>query len=263
MLRTALLAEPGLARDSSLTRALATQGIPLEDEPEADWADAVRDRVESLRQEARLELARDRWRGLGRAHPEEVLQAWQACFESDTACEEAASALMRTYLAQRRRPQAVAVYERCSDALFGLGLKMSCELEDLRAATDGAASLQDNTAWVAGGRPATRRGEERRLVTVAVVEVSPSASARMPIPRICEVVGVGLARTISEAEAFGGSVMSISGPVMTLLFGVPQTYEDDPERALRAAVRVVASVSGTHGKGGHGVPDTEATPLRM
>ena len=69
MLRTALLAEPGLARDSSLTRALATQGIPLEDEPEADWADAVRDRVESLRQEARLELARDRWRGLGRPIP--------------------------------------------------------------------------------------------------------------------------------------------------------------------------------------------------
>ena len=68
-LRTALLAEPGLARDSNIVQTLATRGIALEDELEAEWADAVQDRVEYLRQEARLELARDRWRGIGRPVP--------------------------------------------------------------------------------------------------------------------------------------------------------------------------------------------------
>ena len=38
--------------------------------------------VEYLRQEARLELARDRSHGVGRSHPEEVLKAWQACLEA-------------------------------------------------------------------------------------------------------------------------------------------------------------------------------------
>ena len=64
-----------------------------------------------------LELARDRARGIGNAHPEEVIQAWQACVEADPTCEEAASALVRLYLAQDRRPLALAVYERCRGAL--------------------------------------------------------------------------------------------------------------------------------------------------
>ena len=42
-----------------------------------------------------------------------MLQAWQACLEADPTDEEAASALMRLYVAQGRRPLAVAVYERC------------------------------------------------------------------------------------------------------------------------------------------------------
>ena len=99
---------------AALVEALSTGGVPLEDEPEAEWAARVRERVEYLRQEARLELARDRSRGVGRAHPEEVLQAWQACLEADPTDEEAASALMRLYVAQGRRPLAVAVYERCA-----------------------------------------------------------------------------------------------------------------------------------------------------
>ena len=77
-LDAALRATPGHGRDAALVKVLSTGGVPLEDEPEAEWAAPVRERVEYLRQEARLELARDRSRGVGRAHPEEVLQAWQA-----------------------------------------------------------------------------------------------------------------------------------------------------------------------------------------
>ena len=58
--RAALKAAPGPGRDAALVDVLSTNGVPLEDEPEAEWAARVRERVEYLRQEARLELARDR-----------------------------------------------------------------------------------------------------------------------------------------------------------------------------------------------------------
>ena len=111
-LRAALSAPPGQGRDDALAGALSCSGDPLEDEPDAEWAERVRERLEYLRQEARLELARDRLRGMGRARPDEVVQAWQACLEADATDEEAASALMRLYTAQGRRAQACAVYER-------------------------------------------------------------------------------------------------------------------------------------------------------
>jgi adenylate cyclase len=261
-LRRALLADPGMPRDSSLVQALEVRGVPLEDEPEAEWAHAVRARIGCVRQQARLELARDRWRGVGRARPEEVLDAWQACFEADATCEEAASALMRIYLAQSRRAPAVAVYERCSGALSTLGLKVPCELEELRTVVDRAASLDDHTSAPGVGRPAIRPGEERRRVTVAVVEFSPVGLGPHADPEdVREVVGAGLARTASEVEVFSGTVMSISGPVMTLLFGVPHTHEDDPERALRAAVRVLASVGRQGGKShGYAIDRAELPP---
>ena len=120
-LRAALQAPPGQGRDAALVEVLSTGGAPLEDELEAEWAARVRERVEYLRQEARLELARDRSRGVGRARPEEVLQAWQACLEADPTDEEAAAALMQLYVAHGRRPAAVAVYERCRAALADLG----------------------------------------------------------------------------------------------------------------------------------------------
>ncbi len=68
-LHAALQASPGPGRDVSLVEVLSTHGAPLEDEPEAEWAARVRERVEYLRQEARLELARDRSAALGAPVP--------------------------------------------------------------------------------------------------------------------------------------------------------------------------------------------------
>ena len=89
-----------------------------------------------------------------------MLQAWQACLEADPTDEEAAAALMRLYVAQGRRPLAVATYERCSAALADLGLKTSPALEELRASADSAlsdarpASLVGRPAATVGGRSA-------------------------------------------------------------------------------------------------------------
>jgi DNA-binding SARP family transcriptional activator len=84
-LRAALALDPGRDRDAQLSAALASPDELLADEPYADWAQRPRERLESLRQEARLALARDRSRGAGQARPEAVLAAWEACFEHDPA----------------------------------------------------------------------------------------------------------------------------------------------------------------------------------
>ena len=59
-LRAGLAMAPGKDRDETLAAALAEDGELLADEPYADWAAGPRERLDALRQEARLALARDR-----------------------------------------------------------------------------------------------------------------------------------------------------------------------------------------------------------
>jgi DNA-binding SARP family transcriptional activator len=65
-LRAGLAMDPGPDRDERLSSALAHDGELLEDEPYADWAARTRERLEALRQQARLALARDRAKGQAR-----------------------------------------------------------------------------------------------------------------------------------------------------------------------------------------------------
>ena len=99
------------------------------------------------------------------------------------------------------------------------------------------------TSPLSAGLGAVRSGEERRLVSAVFVELSPVGLGAQADPEdLRELIGVGLAEAISEAEQFGGTVASVSGFGMSVLFGAPQSHEDDPERALRAALRIVGAV---------------------
>ena len=137
-LRAGLSMPPGQERDDALAAALEDDGELLPDEPYADWADRGRDRLNSLRQEARLALARDRAKGAGRASTDDVAAAWLSCLDHDPACEEAAGALIRGYVAAGRPEQAARVFERCRTALEGLGLRISPSLERIYASAAAA-----------------------------------------------------------------------------------------------------------------------------
>ncbi len=229
-LRAALAMGPGRERDDLLVAALAEDGELLADEPYADWALRPRERLDALRQEARLTLARDRAKGAGRAAA--ATQAWEACFEHDQASEEAAVALVLAYSAQGRRELAVRVYERCAAALDELGLRISPSLAEAFAAAATETS-----------RPVAPR-EELRTVSVLFAEVA--APAGLSLETLRDTVSASLAAVIAEVEALGGTVTSVSGSGVQAMFGAPQAHEDDPERAVRAAFRALnAAAAGT------------------
>jgi len=240
---------PGQARDDALAAALADDTELLPGEPYADWADRARDRLNELRQEARLALARDRAKGAGQSGPDDVAAAWLACLDHDPACEEAAGALIRAALAQGRPEQAARVFERCRVALEQLGLRISPSLERIYAPAivAHAAEPPPPPELVPPAAPARSPREERRPVTVLFAEVAAPAglAGTIGLEALRDLVGGSLAVVIAEVEALGGIVTSVSGRGLQAMFGAPEAHEDDPERAVRAAYRALSATAGT------------------
>ena len=54
-------------------------------------------------------------------------------------------------------------------------------------------------------------------------------------------------------EAYGGTVEKFIGDAVVAVFGVPALHEDDPERAVRAGLRLVDEVDALPGIGGQAV----------
>jgi DNA-binding SARP family transcriptional activator/tetratricopeptide (TPR) repeat protein len=238
-LRAALSMPAGQDRDDRFVAALAEEAELLADEPYADWALRPRERLEALRQEARLTLARDRAKGAGRSRPEALVQAWESCFEHDPASEEAAGALIRAYFGQGRRELAVRSYERCRAALEELGLGLSPSLEEVYA----TAAFQ--TTASPAPAPTAMREELRTVSVLSAAVAAPAGLARkLGLEGLRDVVAGSLAAVIAEVEELGGTVTSVSGGGLQAIFGAPEAHEDDPERAVRAAFRAMTAVAG-------------------
>ncbi|HEX4288959.1 MAG TPA: AAA family ATPase, partial [Trebonia sp.] len=254
-LRAGLAMSAGQLRDDALGCALAEDGELLADEPYAEWAIRVRERYETLGQAARLALARDRAMGAGRAGRDDVLAAWQSCLDHDPASEEAAGALIRAYLSEGRPELAARVFERCRVALEQLGLRISPSLERLygpaRDPRPAALPPVPETARPApsaagaAGSPLPIPREERRPVSVLYAEVAAPAglAGAIGLETLRELVGGSLAAVITEVEALGGTVTSVSGRGLQAMFGAPQAHEDDPERAVLAAFRALTAAA--------------------
>jgi ABC-type oligopeptide transport system substrate-binding subunit/class 3 adenylate cyclase len=95
---------------------------------------------------------------------------------------------------------------------------------------------------VSGGGTTVR--EERRFVTALFADLvgSTTLAERLEPEELKLVVGDAVGRIVTAVEAFGGTVKDLAGDGVLALFGAPVAHEDDPERALLAALRIVDDV---------------------
>jgi class 3 adenylate cyclase len=87
---------------------------------------------------------------------------------------------------------------------------------------------------------------ERRQVTVMFSDLvgSTALSARMDPEDLREVISAYQKCGADTVQRFGGFVAKYMGDGVLVYFGYPQAHEDDTERAVRAGLELVASVSG-------------------
>ncbi len=90
------------------------------------------------------------------------------------------------------------------------------------------------------GPEATAAREERKVVTVLFCDlVGFTAKAEQLDPEeVRAVLRPYHDRVRAELERYGGTVEKFIGDAVMALFGAPTTHEDDPERAVRAALAI-------------------------
>src|SRR5262245_47693826 len=87
--------------------------------------------------------------------------------------------------------------------------------------------------------------EERKVVSVVFVDlVGSTARAESSDPEdVRRLLRVYHERARDELEGFGGRVEKFIGDAVVAVFGAPVAHEDDPERAVRAAIAVREAVA--------------------
>jgi class 3 adenylate cyclase/tetratricopeptide (TPR) repeat protein len=82
--------------------------------------------------------------------------------------------------------------------------------------------------------------EERKVVTVLFADLVgfTSRSERLDPEDVRALLSPYYARLRTELERFGGTVEKFIGDAVVALFGAPVAHEDDPERAVRAALAI-------------------------
>src|SRR5918999_431843 len=91
----------------------------------------------------------------------------------------------------------------------------------------------------------TARAEERKVVSVVFVDlVGSTARAETSDPEdVRALLRVYHEQARDELEKFGGTVEKFIGDAVVAVFGAPLAHEDDPERAVRAALAVRTAVA--------------------
>ncbi|MET1232648.1 MAG: adenylate/guanylate cyclase domain-containing protein, partial [Candidatus Limnocylindrales bacterium] len=92
--------------------------------------------------------------------------------------------------------------------------------------------------------PAAEPARERKMATMLFADlVGSTAMAETHDPEIVSrLVGGVFERLAEEVRRYEGTIEKFAGDAMLAVFGVPAIHEDDPERAVRAALEMQAAV---------------------
>jgi class 3 adenylate cyclase len=85
------------------------------------------------------------------------------------------------------------------------------------------------------------RPDELRPITALFADISGSTGLgeRLAPDEVKALIGECVTRMSRAVEEYGGTVQAYQGDGICAYFGVPVAHEDDPERAARAALRIV------------------------
>ena len=91
---------------------------------------------------------------------------------------------------------------------------------------------------------AVAQSEERKVVTVLFADLVgfTSRSERMDVEDVRGTLAPYHALLRDQLEHYGGTVEKFIGDAVMALFGAPVAHEDDPERAVRAALAIRAAI---------------------
>ncbi|MDX6516511.1 MAG: hypothetical protein QOH73_2177, partial [Gaiellaceae bacterium] len=91
------------------------------------------------------------------------------------------------------------------------------------------------------------RREERKVVTILFADIvgSTAQAERLDPEDVRAALSSYYARVRSELERYGGTVEKFIGDAVMAVFGAPIAHEDDPERAVRAALAIRDTLAGS------------------
>jgi class 3 adenylate cyclase len=128
--------------------------------------------------------------------------------------------------------------------LKDLGIALGDRLKLLRAIRE-LGSAPPISPKVSSSEPKIQELAERRQITVMFSDLvgSTALSARMDPEDLREVISAYQKCVAETVRRFGGFVAKYMGDGVLAYFGYPAAHEDDAERAVRAALELIASVT--------------------
>jgi DNA-binding SARP family transcriptional activator len=239
---------------------------------DAPWVEDRRRAVEELRLHA-LECAAAAGAALGGAELAAGVRAARTLIEAAPFRESGHRFLMAALAAGGNVAEALQVYEDLRVLLRDeLGTAPGAAVQALHARLltageggPGGAPLVDPLAARTSGDDSGRPGraatgseskegarEERKLVTVVFAQLA-AGGQRLDPELLRSVLAPQHARVRAELERFGGTVDRFVGGAVLAVFGAPVAHEDDPERAVKAALRILELAREL----GHDAPELE------
>jgi DNA-binding SARP family transcriptional activator len=240
--------------ETTLARALELwRGPALADLAGEPFARPEIARLESLRLDA-LESRFAAMLAIGRQP--EALAELQALVGLHPLDERLRAQLMRALYRSGRQADALETYRTFRRLLDEeLGLEPGKELreleqailrqeESLGAPAPTPAAEQDGTPEI-GATPRAVE-DERRPVTVLFADIvgSTALGERLEPDETKMLVGECVTMMSRAVDEYGGTVQAYQGDGICAYFGVPTAHADDPERAARAALRILEVVRG-------------------
>jgi class 3 adenylate cyclase/predicted ATPase len=130
--------------------------------------------------------------------------------------------------------------------LKDLGVVLGDRRKMLRAIAEFAGTAPATPQVAAAPESKPRDEAERRQVTVMFSDLvgSTALAARMDPEDLREVISAYQKCVAESVRRFGGFVARYLGDGVLVYFGYPQAHEDDPERAVRAGLELIAAVAG-------------------